>query len=244
MEDLFDLSIRRERLYKQVADQIQALIVADSLHPNDKLPSERDLAERLGISRTVVREAIRTLSVRGLVQVKPGCGTYVRELRPEDAMAPLKLLLKLRQTAGSLQNLYEVRRMLEVEIAGLAAERATEEDCAALQATIDGLVANADDLQEATQHDMAFHTKLADATHNELFSLMLSMTASLWLNAIRLSYEMPGAAQDGASHHTSILRQVMSRDLHGARQAMLAHIRHSQRMIEQASELADARDET
>ena len=77
---MFDFSLRRDKLYQQVADRIQQLIAEDALRPGDKLPGERELAERMGVSRTVVREAIRALSVRGLVKVKPGCGTYVQEV--------------------------------------------------------------------------------------------------------------------------------------------------------------------
>ena len=122
-----ELSLQRDRLYTQIADQIQDLIVARSLHPGDKLPSERELAEQLGISRTVVREAIRTLCVRGLVKVKPGCGTYVEALTPQAALASIELLLRLRHTPELLDNLYEIRRMVEIEMAGLAASRATDD---------------------------------------------------------------------------------------------------------------------
>ena len=74
---MFGFSLQRDKLYKQVADKIQDLIAAESLRPGDKLPGERELADRMGVSRTVVREAIRVLGVRGLVRVKSGCGTYV-----------------------------------------------------------------------------------------------------------------------------------------------------------------------
>ena len=232
MEEIFDLSIRRDRLYKQVADQIQELIIAESLRAGDKLPGERELAERLGISRTVVREAIRTLSVRGLVRVKAGCGTYIQELTAEDAAAPIELLFKLRQTAGSLDNLYEIRRMMEIEIAGLAAERATDEDYAALEDAIEGMAASVDDPDQLTEYDMAFHSALAVATQNELFSLLLSMIASVWHKMILVSAHARGAAEAGLQHHRNLLGCVSERDPERAREAMRAHIRESQRLVE------------
>lgn len=241
MEDIFELSIRRERLYKQVADQIQQLIVAESLKPGDKLPSERELAERLGLSRTVVREAIHTLSIRGLVHVKPGCGAYVRELRPEDAAASMELLLKLRQTPRWIENLYEVRRMIEVEIAGLAAERATADDLRALEEAVAGMEAHAGDAERFTECDLAFHAALAAATQNELFCALLDSIGHLWREMIRLSYEAPTAPRDGVHYHRQILRCVQQRDVDGARRTMLEHVRHSQRLVEAVGQQLDAR---
>ena len=91
MDERFDFSLRRDKLYQQVADQIQELILTDSLRPGDRLPAERELAERMGVSRTVVREAFRVLCDRGLVKVKSGCGTYVQELSHKDAAASIEL---------------------------------------------------------------------------------------------------------------------------------------------------------
>ncbi len=241
MEDIFELSIRRDRLYKQVADQIQELIVAESLKPGDRLPSERELAERLGLSRTVVREAIHTLAVRGLVHVKPGCGAYVRELRPEDAAASMGLLLKLRQAPRSLDDLYEVRRMLEAEIAALAAERATADDVRALQEAVAGMEESADDLERYAEYELAFHAALAAATQNGLFCTLLDSIGHLWHEIIRISLDAPGAPRDGLHYHRQILACIEQRDIEGARRVMLEHVRHSQHLVEAVSKRAPAR---
>jgi GntR family transcriptional repressor for pyruvate dehydrogenase complex len=227
-----DLSLRRDRLHKQIADQIQDLIVARSLRPGDKLPSERELADQLGISRTVVREAIRTLSVRGLVRVKPGCGSYIEALTPDAALASIELLLRLRQTPQLLDNLYEIRRMVEIEIAGLAAERATSQDLAALEAALEGMAAARGRPELFTEHDLAFHSALAKATHNDLFSTLLSPIANLWLELILISYHAPGAAQQGIDHHRAILSALRGRNRERARDAMRAHIQDSQGQVE------------
>ncbi|NLE45730.1 MAG: FadR family transcriptional regulator [Chloroflexi bacterium] len=231
MTDMFDFHLQRDRLYEQVADQILELISCESLRPGDKLPGERELAEKLEVSRTVIREAIRSLHVRGVVKVKPGCGTYVQALSGTDAAASLHLMLKLRQSRDTIDDLYEIRKMIEVEIAGLAAERATPEDLAALDATVEGMVASMDDPAEFTQHDMSFHATLAAATHNELFSVLLSPISNLRLDAIRTSLQAPRAAEDGLHHHRSILARVKEGDPTGARQAMCDHIDHSQSQV-------------
>ena len=228
----FDFDLCYDKLYKQVADQIQELIVSEALRPGDKLPGERELAEQLGVSRTVVREAIRLLSVRGLVEVKPGCGTYVREPSPRDAAAPIELLLKLRQCPNFLDNLYEVRHMIEVEVAGLAAERATGEDFAAMEAAIEGMRAHVGDADRFVHHDLVFHSALADATHNDLFSILLNAISDLWSKGAMLAYQAPSAAEDSLAHHCNVLQHVKAQDQEKARQAMREHIRQSQSLVE------------
>jgi len=235
----FDFPLRRDKLYKQVADQIQGLIVAESLRPGDKLPGERELAERLGVSRTVVREAIRVLGVRGLVKVKAGCGTYVQEPSPKDAAAPIELLLKLRQCPDSFNNLYEIRYMIEVEIAGLAAERATDEDYAAMEAAIEGMTAHLNDPEQFTHYDLTFRSALAVATHNDLFSVLLSAISDFWLKMGRLAYQAPGATEVGLAHQRDVLKWVKERNSEKARQAMRDHICHSQSLVEAVSHRMD-----
>jgi GntR family transcriptional repressor for pyruvate dehydrogenase complex len=234
-----DLCLSHDKLYKQVADQIEGLIVGESLCPGERLPGERQLAEQLGISRTVVREAIRLLSVRGLVEVKPGRGTYVRVLSPRDAAVPLALLLKLRQCPDLLDNVYEVRQMIEVEVAGLAAERATVEDHKLMDAAIEGMATHIDEPEEFITHDLAFHSALAAATHNDLFSVLLNAISSFWSEAASLAYQAPSAAEDSLAYHRDILCHVKARDSEKARWAMCEHVRYSQRQAQAASAAID-----
>jgi GntR family transcriptional repressor for pyruvate dehydrogenase complex len=233
--DKLDLRLSHDKLYKQVADQIEGLIVGESLCPGDRLPSERQLAAQLGISRTVVREAIRLLSVRGLVEVKPGRGTYIRALSPHDAAAPIALLLKLRQCPDLLDHVYEVRHMIELEVAGLAAERATDEDHILMEAAIEEMAAHIDDPDEFITHDLAFHSALAAATHNDLFGVLLNAISGFWSEAALLAYQVPGAAEDSLNYHRDILRHVKARDPEKARRAMCEHVRYSQEQAQAAS---------
>ncbi len=231
MDDVFAFSLSRDRLYEQVAERIQALIVAESLRPGDKLPGERELSERLGVSRTVLREALRVLTVRGLLRVKPGCGAYVQELSVRAASAPLQLLLKLRQTPDSYRHLNEVRRTIEVDCAGLAAERAEQEDLARL---VSCYVRMADNLEAAVPFasaDLDFHLGLAIATHNELFPALLAPITDLLSEAILVSYYGAGASEEGLLHHRAILDCVQAGDAPGAREAMCRHIDASEQLI-------------
>ena len=236
MPTAFDFPIRRDSLHEQVADRIQGLIVDESLHPGDRLPGERDLAERVGVSRTVIREAIHVLRVRGLVEVRPGSGTYIRELSPNDAAAPIGLLLKLRQVSDRYQDLHEIRRTLEVDIAGLAAERATEEDMATLEVAIEEMAAHSEDADQFTRRDLAFHGALATATHNDLYTVLLTPITDLLLE-FRLaaySHDAGGSIEGALTYHGQILDRIKARDPQGAREAMRDHLYQARTLMEAA----------
>lgn len=241
MKTTFDFPLRRDRLHEQVADRIQGLIIDESLRPGDKLPSERDLAERLDVSRTVIREAIRVLSVRGLAKVKPGSGTYIQELSPNDAAAPIGLFLDLRQAPDRYNNLHEVRRTLEVEMAGLAAERATDEDIAALEAAVKGITAHAEDAEQFSHYDLAFHSALAAATHNDLYSVLLAPITDLLLEFRLTAYhhDAQGSIEGAITYHCRILSRIKARDAQGARQAMRDHLDQGQTLMEAARKQAE-----
>jgi GntR family transcriptional repressor for pyruvate dehydrogenase complex len=122
--------------------------------------------------------------------------------------------------------------MIEVEVAGLAAERATEENWAAMEAAIEGMTAHVRDAAQFVHHDLMFHSALADATHNDLFSVLLNAISDLWSKGALLAYQAPSAAEDSLAHHCSVLRHVKARDQKKARQAMREHIQHSQVLAE------------
>jgi len=227
----FEFSLKREQLYQQVAHELQRLIVERSLRPGDKLPSERELAITLGVSRSVVREALRALAMRGLVKVKPGCGTYVCRLSLQDATIPLQLLLKTQDNPRLLEHLFEVRYLLEVEIAGVAAERATTDDIVALEQNLAEMMATQDP-KRFSDLDLKFHLTLAQATHNELFPVLLAPVTGLLAEAIHLSAHGPGALELGPGHHRRIIAAVKARDPRRAREAMRAHIREAERLVE------------
>jgi GntR family transcriptional repressor for pyruvate dehydrogenase complex len=234
MSELFDFSLRRDRLYTQVADQIEQLIAGESLRPGDKLPGEREMADRMGVSRTVVREAIRVLGVRGLIVVKTGCGTYVQEPSGQAAAASIERFLRLWQPSEPFTHIHEVRRMIEVETAGLAAERAMDDDIARLHSTIDGMAVSQSDLDEYIKQDHAFHEELAKATHNSLFNVLLSPISDLLHQVIVVSVQAPGALEAGLNHHLNILEQVRQHDPPAARQAMREHLAEAKNLVETA----------
>src|SRR5579862_2585433 len=127
--------VRTSRLYEQIVQQIEASIVKGDLKPGDQLPAERDLAQRFGVSRTAVREAVKALREKGLVEAYSGRGTFVTNGTLHAIRQSLDLMVKIGQADGATQ-LVEVREILEPEIAALAAERAEEQHLAALREAV------------------------------------------------------------------------------------------------------------
>ncbi len=145
---------REATLADVVSKQIQGMIVERQLMPNDRLPAERDLAEQLGVSRTVVREAVRSLTAKGLLEVVRGRGgTVVRSPTAATMSEMMALFLRGDERALDYENLIEVRRVLETAIAGIAAERRTPEDLREMQVILDETLKIGND-REAFRHDL------------------------------------------------------------------------------------------
>src|SRR6202007_184893 len=125
-EDVMYKIVRSSRLYEQIVQQVEESIHKGALKPGDQLPPERELAEQFGVSRTAVREAVRTLREKGLVEAYPGRGTFITSATSNTIRSPLAPMIRTGQAEGTL-HLVEVREILEPEIAALAATRADEE---------------------------------------------------------------------------------------------------------------------
>jgi GntR family transcriptional repressor for pyruvate dehydrogenase complex len=222
---MFTKIAREATLSDTVSRQIQELIVARQLMPNDRLPAERDLADQLGVSRTVVREAVRSLAAKGLLAVSPGRGGTIVRLPTAETMAEMMtLFLRGDERALDYENLIEVRRVLEVSIAGIAAERRTDEDLAEMQVILDETLKVGNDRDAFVQWDLEFHKALARATHNRLFSLLLESVSELMVEVRRLAFTRHGAPARSYRYHGAIYEQVQQSNAAGAREAMRDHL--------------------
>ena len=233
-----DFKIQKERLHDQVADQIEEQIVNELLLPGDRLPSERSLAESLGVSRPVIREATTVLIARGLVEVIPGNGTFIKEMSSESASKPIERYLRVKDKLGSYSDLHDVRRALEVEIAGLAAERATEEDIAKLEKSFREQKKCIDKPEIFTKADLDFHATIASATHNDLYNILLAPISDLMLDFRLTAYEVdPQASIEGALvHHKRLIEKIKNHDSLGARAEMLSHLKQAESLYLNALE--------
>ncbi|MFB0546196.1 MAG: FadR/GntR family transcriptional regulator [Anaerolineae bacterium] len=222
------------RLVDRVVNEIQGLIVSGRLEPGTKLPPERELAEEIGVSRTVIREAVHILGTKGLLETRQGVGTIVRQVTRDQIVEPLSLLLQTSDGGISIEHLHQVRRILEIEIAGLAALQATEDDVEELRRTVTEMGLAEDDPEAFASRDADFHQALAKTTRNPLLVVLLDSIRDLMQEVRLLVTSYPGLPQQVMPDHRKILDRVIAKDPSGARQAMQEHLeraRHIQQVV-------------
>jgi GntR family transcriptional repressor for pyruvate dehydrogenase complex len=211
--------------------QLEDLIVQGSVQPGERLPSENDMARELGVSRTVVREAVRLLTARGLVEARNGSGIYVRALGAELVRGPMDLLLRARGLTG--EQLLEVREGIEVQVARLAAERATAADIVALEKAVAVQREPSTTAAQSVEADLAFHHGLARATHNPLFEALSDALARAMTDFLRTVVARHGstAREHAATDHGRTLERIKARDPEGAARQMAAELAKARRLL-------------
>src|SRR5579862_818769 len=215
--------VRTSRLYEQIVQQIEESVLNGSLKPGDQLPAERELAQRLGVSRTAVREAVKALREKGLVEAYSGRGTFITDGTSHAARQSFDLMIKVGQQENSA-HLAELRLILEPGIAALAAERAEEEHLAAMREAVAVMDRSQKDPAAYIEADLDFHLALAEAVANPLIlSLIDSIVGLLREQRIRI-FNVEGGPQRGQIHHKRILEAMEQRDPAMARSAMSAHL--------------------
>lgn len=214
---------REPRLSDRVAQLLRESILERQLSPGDRLPTERELGEQFGVSRTVVREAVRTLVAKGLVEVRSGSGVYVASVDEGAVRESMTMFLHGVGVPGYAQ-VHEVRQVLELEIAALAAERATEADIEALTQACAEMAAGVGDIDAASAADVEFHRVLARATYNRLFIVMIDSIGDILLEIRKATLGIRGRAKKGVQFHQAILDRVAAHDVDGAREAMRIHL--------------------
>jgi GntR family transcriptional repressor for pyruvate dehydrogenase complex len=215
--------IQASRLYEQIVQQIEESILKGELNEGSQLPAERDLAKQFGVSRTAVREAIKALQEKGLVDAFPGRGTFVTNGTSNSMRRSLDRIIKSGEPDG-LAYLVEVREILEPEIAALAAVRATEQDLTAMREALDVMDNAGRDSDAFIEADLDFHLALAEAAANPIvLSLIDSIVGLLREQRLRI-FRIPGGPECGQDHHKRILEAIQRHDPHEARVAMQAHL--------------------
>jgi GntR family transcriptional repressor for pyruvate dehydrogenase complex len=210
-------------LYEQIVQQIEDSVLKGKLKPGDQLPAERELAQQLGVSRTAVREAVKTLREKGLVEAYSGRGTFITDGTSQAARQSFDLMIKLGQPEGS-PHLAELRLILEPGIAALAAVRATEENISMMREAVEVMERSQKDPAAYIEADLDFHLALAEAVANPLIlSLIDSIVGLLREQRIRI-FNIEGGPQRGQVHHKRILAAMERRDSEMARSAMRAHL--------------------
>ncbi|MBI2940755.1 MAG: FadR family transcriptional regulator [Chloroflexi bacterium] len=213
--------VRLPKLHEQIADAITTMIVESRIAEGEFLPTEKQLAERFGVSRAAVREATKGLAAKGLVEVIHGRGVRVKGAVGRQVAGALELLL--RRKATTLGELWEVRQTLECEVAALAAARATWEDLQAMRDALDAIRVVNRPMEVYVEADRAFHAALFCAAHNAVFELVLEALAGLLQESIRTTLSLSGV-QLALSGHERVQEAVEARDAERARAAMRQHL--------------------
>lgn len=218
-----DLSpIEQTPLYKQVADKIQRYIHSNELKPGDRLPSERELGERLQVSRTVVREALRMLSIMGLVRIRIGQGAFVGE--PEMSELLTVVTQWIPESELGYLALLEAREALEVYAAGLAAERANPEDLAYMEEILQGTQEKIEGDGDVLEEDLAFHQAIFEAASNPVLIRLLRIIGEGLVTTRQQALQAGNTIRDVLEDHRTILTAIRNGTSKDAADAMKMHL--------------------
>jgi GntR family transcriptional repressor for pyruvate dehydrogenase complex len=210
-------TVRRVRLHEEIVIQLAELIRQGQLQPGDRLPPERELADRFGVSRSSVREALRILELHGLVARRPGTGTVIASGTPQG------LIRSLTQLA--LHDIIELRLIVEPAVAALAAERASPADISRLEDILREQEAQIQRGETGAAADAAFHLAIAQATHNRALVRLAEALAEILAVSRDPCVQTPQRSRLSLQSHRQILGAIKGGSPAAARQAMEDHIR-------------------
>ena len=221
--------INSTRIYEEIVRQIRTLISEGKLKSGDKLPPERELAERFKVSRPSVREAMRALESMGLIEIRLGEGTFVREISVDSLVEPLALVMLTQREA--VRELFEARRLLEPAIAGLAARRSTDEEIHEMERILEEQAREVATGRTGLSQDAAFHAAIASSARNRAITRIVHALIDLLTQSREEALQVPGRAARSHQDHRRILEAIRQRDATSAQQAMLDHLVAVERLI-------------
>jgi DNA-binding FadR family transcriptional regulator len=211
-------SFKRGRLSEQVVAELERTILEEFPEPRTRLPKEAELADRFRVSRIVIREAMKILEERGVVEVRAGRGTMTVAPTPERVKASLLRLFRDQPipTLSEMERMMELREVLEETVAGLAAVRATPEDLQRISAALADMAATGRSVEETIEADLRFHVAVAEAAHNRFFEMVLEPLTQVFVQQIKLtdSYTV------GVDLHRHVFDKIAKGDPIAARQAV------------------------
>lgn len=210
----------RPRLYEQVLDRLRAYAVEHELRAGDRLPPERELAQRLGVSRASVKQAVVVLEVQGLVETRHGGGTYL--VRDTLDAEPVDRLVERQRR---LPDVLEAREAMETKLAELAAERRTEEDLAAMRAALGEMESDIVAGGHGAEGDRRFHAAVTAAGHSTLLAQFMRSISDAVAESRNESLRQPGRPTRSLDQHMRILDAVQAGDPDAAAAAMRSHVR-------------------
>jgi len=220
--------VRRNKVYEEVAKQIEHLIL-EKLQPGDKLPSERELAEMLQVSRSSIRDAIRSLELTGLVEPRQGAGTIIRELSAQSLVNPFANALKRRQELVS--ELLDFRKMLEPPLAARAATHASSDEISEMDEILQRQEVTLSHGEASIAEDAEFHYSIALASGNSVVLKVLDILMDLLRETRERSLQLKGRPQRSLAGHRRILAAIKRHDAEAAKDAMRRHIEDVEEIV-------------
>jgi GntR family transcriptional repressor for pyruvate dehydrogenase complex len=206
----------------QVVEYVRRRIEDGGLKPGDRLPPERDLARQIGVSRPSLRSGLRSLQAMGVIRARQGSGTYIASGPPRLGEGPLQFLAALH--GFTRDEMFEARRVLEVGTAGLAAERATPEQVAAMAEEVTSMFASLEDPHAFLLHDVQFHRAVAAGSQNPVLATLIDTVAELVYETRRRTVERATDLRQSAEMHRRIYRAIKDHDPETARGEMSEHL--------------------
>lgn len=228
-----DFDVGKSGLSEQIAQRLETMILSDITQVAQKLPSEQTLAEGFGVSRPVVREALTMLKAKGLISQRQGGGSYIAMPDVRQMGDCVNRMVIMHHI--TFEEVYVARMTLELTIARLAVEHATDEAIAALREINERMNAAASDIALRVKIDLEFHTKLSEIAGNHMLSMFLQSLLSMLESMLGMALELPGAPEDGYRFHARIIDCLESGDGAAAQEIMRQHLMLSMRNYEVAN---------
>jgi GntR family transcriptional regulator, transcriptional repressor for pyruvate dehydrogenase complex len=210
----------------RVVEHVRRLIESGGLTPGDRLPGERDLAHELGVSRPSVRSGLEALESMGVVVSRRGAGTFIAEGPPDLGIEPLSLLASLHHFTPN--EMFEARLVLEVGVAGLAAQQADAEHLAAMAEEVTEMFASLEDPAAFLRYDVRFHRAVASGCGNRVLAALMEMVAAQFYELRKETVQNARDLRESAEMHRRIFRAIRAHDAGAARLAMTEHLQKAQ----------------
>lgn len=229
--------VKKQRLYREIVEQITQLIAEGKLKIGDRLPPERELMDTLSVSRASLREALKALELMGLIEVRHGEGSFIKGVSLEALINPMASALVVQD--ATILEIVEARDLLEPQIAVLAAKRATPEALEKARAAItlreQALADN--DIPALIQSDTDFHLAIAEATGNDLLARMMNGIADILARVREKTIYLPNMPENSQKSHRKILAAIEAGDAEGASRAMREHLQSIRKGVISSLEL-------
>ncbi|MEM7798705.1 MAG: FadR/GntR family transcriptional regulator [Chloroflexota bacterium] len=225
-------TFKRTTLPDQIANRILDMIREKQLKPNDKLPSERSLAESMNVGRPVLREALRALALMNIIEIRHGAGAYVTDLDPARMVQNLDFVFSLDDSA--ILDLFDARQIVEVGLIELTAARITAEEVVQLEEHLAKSIEVSHDPALFAEMDVQLHQMIAEYAHNPILHRFMGSIHQLGMASRRRTVHLPAVIQQSISDHRAIVQALKSRDMAAAREAMSSHLENVKQELTQS----------